>query len=211
MTPTPPSGMAITGVVLAGGRGSRLAGADKGLLTVAGRPIVELVLDQLRPQVETVIVSANRNCDVYARYGYPVVADDRQDFQGPLAGVAAAMANVRTPLMLIVPCDSPVLPANLAARLMSGLTDSGADIAVAHDGERLQPVHALLRSGLLSRLHAYLAAGERRVDRWYRTLRTASVDFSSECGAFRNVNTHNDLQAATEWLTPRPEVREMGK
>lgn len=210
MTSANTSGLAVTGVVLAGGQGSRLSGADKGLLTIADRRIVELVLDQLRPQVDTVIISANRNCDVYARYGYPVVADDHHGFQGPLAGVAAAMGCITTPLMLIVPCDNPILPANLATRLMARLLDSGADAAVAHDGERLQPVHALLRTGLLSRLHAYLATGGRRVDGWYHMLHMAPVDFSGERSAFRNVNTHNDLQAATEWLISRPGARERG-
>ena len=189
----------ITAVVLAGGRARRMGGDDKGLVTLAGRCMIEYVVDALRPQVATLIVNANRNQARYAALtGLPVVADDVGDFAGPLAGMASAMAHARTALLLSVPCDSPLVAPDLAARLHAALAADGADIAVARDRERMQPVFALLRTDLLADLRAALAAGERKIDRWYATHRLVEVDFSDRESMFLNINTpqeRDDLAA----------------
>ncbi len=183
----------ITGVVLAGGRARRMGGRDKGLVELAGRPMVEYVLDALVPQVAAVLINANRSHARYAAYGCDVVADGFGDFSGPLAGMASAMAYATTPFILTVPCDTPLLPAALAQRLSAALGAQGADLAVAHDGERMQPVFALLRVALLADLRRALEAGERKIDRWYGAHRVALADFSDVPEAFVNVNSPEEL------------------
>lgn len=179
----------ITGVVLAGGRGRRMGGDDKGLVEIAGRPLIEWVMAALAPQVGTVVINANRNKDDYAAFGYPLVSDDLADFQGPLAGFASAMAAANTEFILTVPCDAPRLTSGYAERLSRGLITEDSVLAVAHDGIRLQPVHALMRVDLLSDLVAFLASGERKIDIWYGRHAMASVDFSDAPQIFKNVNT----------------------
>ena len=179
----------VTAVILAGGRGSRMDGMDKGLVEFANRPLIEYVIDAIKPQAGNIIINANRNLAAYAGQGWPVVSDDLGDYQGPLAGFASAMAAARTPYILTVPCDGPRLPPDLAERLYRALHPAGAQVAVAHDGERLQPVHALIATALLADLQAYLAGGDRKIDLWYARHGMAVVDFSDRADAFHNVNT----------------------
>ena len=198
----------ITGVVLAGGRARRMGGQDKGLVTLAGRPMVEHVLELLRPQVSTILINANRNSSHYAKYGYPVVADRDGDFSGPLAGMASAMAEAPTPFIVTVPCDGPLLAANLVSRLALAWARDQADIAVAHDGERMQPVYALLPVRLLPSLERWLAAGQHKIDGWYALHRVALADFSDSARMFINVNTLEDRDSVSAQLqdaadTPR--------
>jgi molybdenum cofactor guanylyltransferase len=182
----------VTGVVLAGGRGSRMGGTDKGLIELAGRPLIEHVLEALEPQVGSILINANRNPARYARYGHPVVGDAMKGFQGPLAGFAAGMAAARTPWVLTVPCDSPRVPPDLLARLAQALGTQAAQMAVARDGDRLQPVYALLPVTLSVSLDRFLAAGGRKTDKWFAQHRYATADFS-DCGeVFANLNTPED-------------------
>ncbi|MGD8709855.1 MAG: molybdenum cofactor guanylyltransferase MobA [Ectothiorhodospiraceae bacterium] len=183
---------AVTGVVLAGGRATRMGGRDKGLVPVNGKPMIEHVLAALTPQVGGLMINANRNRHVYESYGHTVFGDDLEDYQGPLAGMAGAMARASTPLILTVPCDGPLIPSDLARRLLEALNAAGAAVAVAHDGERLQPVYALLRTDLADSLRAYLDSGERKIDRWYRQLNMTTVDFSDQPELFLNINTPAD-------------------
>ena len=183
----------ITGLVLAGGRATRMGGMDKGLVQLAGRPMVEWVLDCLRDQVDELIINANRNQETYGAMGHLVVSDRCGEFQGPLAGMASGMAAAGSQWLLTAPCDSPLLSPLLAARLWQACA-GGADIAVAHDGQRLQPVFALLRCDLLGSLQAYLDAGGRKIDRWYAQHAYATVDFSDEATMFENINTPEDRQ-----------------
>lgn len=180
--------MNITGVILAGGRGQRMGGEDKGLVNLAGRPMTAHVLTALAPQVSAILISANRNVATYEAFGHPVIRDSAADFQGPLAGMAAALRQVETPLALFVPCDAPCLPADLAARLRAAL-DADTPAACAHDGERLQPAHALVRRDLAPALEAAVTAGERRIAHWLRQVGAATVDYSDQPEAFLNVNT----------------------
>jgi len=183
----------ITGVVLAGGRATRWDGRDKGLIQVSGRPMISHVLDALTPQVGQVIINANRNLDEYRAFGLPVVTDASRDFLGPLAGIASGLAAARTEWVAITPCDSPLLAADCVGRLVSACEDDArTDIAVAHDGERIQPVFALIRRGLLEDLDAYLESGGRKIDRWYGQQRMQLVDFSDNLDNFLNINRGED-------------------
>ena len=183
------TGKLITGVILAGGQGSRMGGLDKGLLVLQGRPLVEHLLDALQPQVDAILISANRNQARYQQYQHPVISDELSGYQGPLAGFAAAMQHATTPYVLIVPCDAPVIAPDTTARLWQALQRESAELAVAHDGERLQPVHALIPVSLLPSLQAFLANGDRKIDLWYAQHRVAMVDFSDYRTMFRNINT----------------------
>jgi molybdenum cofactor guanylyltransferase len=188
----------ITAVILAGGRGSRMGGIDKGLVEFNGKPLIEHVIAAIVDQVDAVIINANRNREEYATYGYPVVADSMGDYQGPLAGFLAAMEAVSTSDILCVPCDGPLLADNLAQRLVNARERAHADIAVAHDGHRLQPVYALIPIYLKESLQAYLDDGDRKIDLWYARHRMALADFSDAPTTFVNVNTpeeRDELQA----------------
>ncbi|SKA90724.1 molybdenum cofactor guanylyltransferase [Thiothrix eikelboomii] len=183
----------ITGVILAGGQGRRMGGVDKGLLELQGRPLVEYVLQALQPQVETILISANRNQARYQHYQYPVISDQLTGYQGPLAGFAAAMQVIETDYMLTVPCDAPELAPDTVIRLLTALQDQQAELAVADDGERLQPVHALIPVSLLPSLQAFLAQGNRKIDLWYAQHQMARADFRDCAGVFRNINTPEQL------------------
>ncbi len=191
----PPAAPDITGVVLAGGAGRRLGGVDKGLMPFRGRPLVEWVIEALRPQVGALVISANRNLELYAAYGLPVVTDCGPGFQGPLAGIHRAMQAARTPWIITLPCDGPYPAPDLVERLSLALADQDADLAVAADGARIQPVQALLPVRLAPDLAAWLAAGERRVSAWYARHRMAVADLSDRPDAFLNLNTPEEALA----------------
>ncbi len=185
----------ITGVILAGGRGQRMGGVDKGLMPLAGKPMVAHALAALRPQVATIMINANRNLDQYATLGCQVTADAIGDYYGPLAGMASAMELAATKYVLTVPCDSPLMANDLAARLYQALNQGNAEISVAHDGERLHPVFALLQCDLLPSLREYLQRGERKIDHWFARHKLAIAYFADEPETFVNVN--NPQERAT--------------
>jgi molybdopterin-guanine dinucleotide biosynthesis protein A len=185
----------ITGVVLAGGRGQRMGGVDKGLMPLAGKPMVTHVLAALCPQVATIVVNANRNLDQYAAFGYRVAADAIGDYYGPLAGMASAMEVATTNYVLTVPCDSPLMASDLVARLYQALAQEHAEIGVAHDGERMHPVFALLQRALLPSLQKYLQSGERKIDRWFARHNVAIAYFTDEPETFINVNDPEERAA----------------
>jgi molybdopterin-guanine dinucleotide biosynthesis protein A len=179
---------AISGLVLAGGLARRMGGIDKGLVPLAGKPMIEHVLQGLKLQVGAVLVNANRNLEQYSRYGYPVVSDTLEGYLGPLAGVLSALEVIDTEFLLTVPCDSPLVAPDLAQRMYQALASQRADLAVAHDGQRQQPVFLLLRRGLATDLQPYLAGGERKIDRWFARHRLAEADLSDRPESFINVN-----------------------
>ena len=193
----------VTGVVLAGGRGSRMGGADKGLVEVAGRPMIEHVLTALEAQTAAVAVNANRNARQYARYGCPVLPDRLDGFQGPLAGMASALESAATRFVLVVPCDSPLVSPALGPRLHAALMEREANVAVAHDGERLHPVFVLMRRTVLPGLRNFLARGERKIDRWFAEQKTAITDFSDLPDMFLNVNREDDRTRLEGWIAQR--------
>jgi molybdopterin-guanine dinucleotide biosynthesis protein A len=190
----------ITGVILAGGRATRMGGRDKGLLPLNGRPMIQFVLDTLGPQVDGILINANRHLDEYGRFGPQVITDEPAEFSGPLAGMAAALHHSQSDYILSVPCDGPWVPQDLARRLLSGLQEQGRKVAAAHDGERLQPVFALIHRDLLPALEAYLASGDRKLGLWIRQQQAALVDFSDQPEAFFNVNSPEELKEAEQRL-----------
>ena len=195
----------VTGVILAGGRATRMGGADKGLVPVNGRPMIAWVIDTLRPQVAEVLINANRNRDRYGEFGSRVIDDGDSEFRGPLAGMLSGMRAARTPWLAIVPCDSPLITSHLVERLYAAVKASGLRIAAAHDGERLQPVCALLACDLVDDLAGYLDDGERKIDRWYARHGYATVDFSDVAASFANINAPDDRRALEAALAERNE------
>lgn len=186
----------VTGLVLAGGRGSRMGGIDKGLQPLHGEPLVAHAIRRLAPQVGPVMLNANRHLDRYAAYGLPVWPDADVDFAGPLAGFLAGLAHCRTPWLVTVPCDTPRFPVDLVARLAAGLGSARAAMVVTHSaGHRQpQPVFCLMQQGLRDDLAAWLAAGERKIDRWLERVGCAEVCFA-DADAFFNANTTAELKS----------------
>ena len=183
----------VTGIVLAGGQGSRMGGVDKGLQPFRGKPMVAHVIERLAPQVDELLINANRNPDDYARFGHRVIADEIPGFAGPLAGFERGLAHASGELVATVPCDSPFLPADLIARLRAQLESADAQLAVARTGEQPHPVFTLMRRDVLPSLQRFLGSGQRKIDRWYGELRVAEVAFDDEADAFLNINTRDEL------------------
>lgn len=183
----------ITAVILAGGKGRRLGGQDKGLVDYQGKPLIQHVLDKITPQVDSVLINANRNHEKYAAFGHSLITDVLSDFQGPLAGFATSMQASKTEYILTMPCDGPNLPDDYVARLMA-TTDDEETIVVSHDGERLQPVHALIPVSLIDSLLVFLESGNRKIDLWYAQNNMAMADFSDKPEVFFNVNTEEQRQ-----------------
>ena len=197
----------ITGLVLAGGLARRMGGIDKGLVDLGGKPMIEHVLAALRPQVGRLLINANRNLEAYARFGVPVVTDTFEGFQGPLAGIYSGLAVVETPYLLTAPCDSPLLAPDLAACMVRALDAEQADLAVAHDGQRQQPVFLLLRRELAPDLQAYLAGGDRKIDLWFARHRVANADLGHRRDSFVNVNDPEERRRVEALLASREDAR----
>ena len=196
---------ALGAVVLAGGLARRMGGVDKGLVRLGERTMVEHVLAAVRPCVDALVVNANRNGGDYAAlaaaHDASVVADRRSGHPGPLAGLAAALHALDTERVFMCPCDSPfVLPA-LVARLDEACAEPDVDIAVAHDGERLQPVFCVVERGLLDSLERFLDADRRKIDAWFAEERVREVDCRDLAASFRNINTEEERLAAERELT----------
>ena len=187
----------ITGLILAGGRGSRMGHVDKGLQPFRGAPMVMHAIMRLSPQVGTLIINANQNIGPYEGFGYPVWPDQMGGFEGPLAGLQTGLSHCDTDYLVTAPCDSPFLPENLVAMLGDALAANDAELAVAvtEEGGKRQahPVFCLMKASVLPGLTAYLQEGGRKIDTWYRSLRFAEVLFPDE-SAFRNINTLEELR-----------------
>jgi molybdopterin-guanine dinucleotide biosynthesis protein A len=188
---------AITGLVLAGGRGSRMGGADKGLQNHRGVPLALHALLRLSPQVGQAMINANRNLGAYEAFGVPVWPDTLPDHAGPLAGFLVGLEHCTTPWLVTVPCDTPDFPPDLVARLAAAADGQDAEIAVAatREGAKvwLQPVFCLMRAELLESLGRFTQAGQRKIDRWISGHRGATVVFD-DADAFANANTPEELQ-----------------
>ncbi len=184
----------ITGLILAGGQGSRLGGVDKGLQVFAGQPLALRALQRLAPQVERVMISANRHLDVYAQMGVPVWPDplDMAGYEGPLAGVLAGLQHCETEYLATVPCDCPRFPTDLVQRLSQALADNHADLAIARTPLGLEPAFCLIKRELQASLLSYMQSGQRKIERWTAQHHRAEVVFD-DAHAFFNINTPDDL------------------
>lgn len=184
----------VTGGILAGGRGLRMGGVDKGLMLHDGRELVAHMVERLQPQVKSIVISANRNVDRYARFGCPVYTDAKDGFLGPLAGIARLLGEIDTPFLVTTPCDTPEFPRDLVQQLLACQALTGADAVVAHDGEQRQFLFALYRRELADAAANALESGERAVWRWQEELKLAEARLViSGPGAFANMNTKADL------------------
>ena len=181
----------VSAVILAGGRASRMGYRDKGLVKLGGQPLVAHVLTAIAPHVGAIAINANRNVDTYAELGLPVIEDARGDYPGPLAGIAAGLVWCPTEYLFVIPCDTPRFRGCCIARLHAVL--GAADVAVAHDGQRLQPLHALIRQRCRDSLSRFMADGGRRVERWIQTLDHRQADVSQHPEMFVNINSPEDL------------------
>ncbi len=179
-------------VILAGGQASRMGGNDKGLVELAGRAMIEHVMETLKPQTDTITINANRNQERYRSYG-KVFGDHIQNYPGPLGGMHAALHHLDDEWIGFVPCDCPQLPHDLVAR-MSAACSKNTDIAVAHDGEHIQPVVTLLNRRILPKLEKFLENGDRKIILLYKQCNMTTVDFSDQPNAFVNLNTPEELQ-----------------
>lgn len=185
-----------TGVILAGGQSRRFGGEDKGLQLLGGRPLVEYVMVRLAPQVGRLVISANRHLETYAALGVEVMPDSLPDAPGPLAGILAVLSRSETSWLVTTPCDNPFLPRDLARRLLDTQRRTRAKLCVAHDGNRLQPLYALVSRNSIPSLTDYLESGQRRVEAWFRQEGAGIADFSDCPDDFINLNTPEDLARA---------------
>ncbi len=191
---------ALGGVVLAGGLARRMGGIDKGLVRLGGRSMCEWVVAAVRPEVEALVINANRNVEQYAALGLTVVPDLHEGYLGPLAGLSAGLAALDTELVFMCPCDSPFVSGELVNRLAFACRQSAIDVAVAHDGEREQPAFCVVHQRVAASLADFLDAGERKIDRWYAGQNLSVVDCGDLADAFRNFNTLEELALAEQAL-----------
>jgi len=192
----------VTGVILAGGQARRMNYRDKGLIAYQGRPLVSYAIAALATVTDQVIINANRSRDEYRQFGLPVISDQTDSFDGPLAGILTAMMYADTGVLAVVPCDSPLIRAEHIQKLLSARAENDADVAVAFDGERLHPVFLAIKTGLKTSLQDYLAGGQRKVEFWLTRQKWLAVDFSSEPDIFININTLTELSALENKETP---------
>ena len=192
----------ITGLILAGGRAQRMGGIDKGLIPFHGKPLIESAIAKLKPQVQTIVINANRNITKYASYGYPVIMDETPDFSGPLAGFSAGLKACKTSYLLTSPCDSPLLPNHLAESLIAEMERGDFQLVYASTKEIngkvwAQPVFCLMQSNLQDALNQFLQKEDLKIDRWFKELRSSTVIFD-DSQAFANVNTPEELKSLEE-------------
>jgi molybdopterin-guanine dinucleotide biosynthesis protein A len=169
-------------------------GMDKGMLEFRNMPLIEHVLHRIAPQVDALLINANRNLEFYSGSGLPVVPDERLDFAGPLAGIEASLARTITPLALIVPCDTPFLPADLVKRLVDVMLKEKADIVIPDDGDREQPLICLMKTSLKDSVTRVLDANCPKVRDWLALQNLAWADFSDQPDAFTNINDPEMLE-----------------
>ncbi len=193
---------AVTAVILAGGRGQRMGEEDKGLQLLRGKPLVAWVAENIAPQVDEVLVSANRNVERYRELGFPVLQDAMPDFPGPLAGLHRALESAKHALWLSVPCDTPFLPGDLVQRMRAVLLAGDAELVVAASQGHRQPVICLGYTRLRDGLGDFLAGGGRRVGEWQASLRCEVVSFDG-LELFDNINTQAELARAEASLNIR--------
>ncbi len=183
----------VTGVILAGGLARRMNNQDKGLVNYKGRPLVSYAIAALTAVADRSLINANRNRERYQMFGLPVIADQTDSFDGPLAGVLTAMLHTNAKVLVVMPCDTPLIKAEHLQKLLTARAVNDADVAVAFDGERLHPVFLAIKTSLKTSLQDYLASGQRKMEYWLEQQNSVYADFSAEPEIFVNVNTPTEL------------------
>jgi molybdenum cofactor guanylyltransferase len=191
--------MYISAVILSGGRATRMNGVDKGLVMLQQKPLIAHVIERLKPQVDEILINANREIEQYEALGLPILQDENVEFLesyiGPLAGFSLGLQHATHDYVLTVPCDSPLLPLDLVERLYNGMAAARMDIACAGSDGNTHPVFCLMKKSVLPSLLAYIESGERKVSTWQKSQKYVEVDFSDCNDAFVNLNTFEDLKA----------------
>lgn len=187
--------MNVSAIILAGGQANRMGGAGKGLVPLNKKPLVQHVIERLSPQVDELLLNANRELDRYKTFDLPVLTDEHADFIGPLAGFVLGLKHCKHEYLLTVPCDAPLLCDDLVKRLTLGLTEKNHDIVVAKSAGHSHPVFSLMKKSVLPSLLAYIDHGERKVSTWQKSLDYAEVEFNDCHEAFTNINTFEALEA----------------
>lgn len=195
--------MPVSALILAGGLATRMGGADKGLVLFQSKPMIQHVIARLKPQVDEIIINANRELAHYNTLGYRVLQDEITDFSGPLAGMQLGLKHAAHDLVLFAPCDSPLLPADLLQKLQAGLLQTNADIAVATCGNNQHPVFCLCKKTLLPSLNHFLALGHKKVQAWQKSQHYVEVDFGDNNEAFENLNSPDDITKLESKLAQR--------
>lgn len=185
--------MSISTIILAGGRATRMGGIDKGQVLLQQKSLIAHVIERLSPQVDEILINANRKIDTYQLLGYQVLQDEIPDFAGPLAGIQLGLKYAHGDYVLTAPCDSPLLPLDLAKRLHNALSKNDADIAIVMSNGHVHPVFCLCKKSVLPTLNDYLSQGGRKVREWQQSLNHVYVDYSDSETAFTNLNTEQDL------------------
>ncbi|MCL1049832.1 molybdenum cofactor guanylyltransferase [Shewanella abyssi] len=191
----------IDAVILAGGMARRMGGDDKGLVELDSQAMIKHTIDRIQPQVKGILINANRNQKVYSEFGFKVISDQDSGYLGPLAGMITAMSHTNADYLMVVPCDCPLLPLDLVARMLTQLESADAELAVASDGKREQPVVMLLKPSLRTSMKAFLDGGERKIYFWYAKHHYVVTEFSDQPNAFINVNTPEQKQQLSEAIT----------
>ena len=192
----------VTGIILAGGQGSRMGGKDKGWVHYRGKPLIQHVVERLSPQVSHLIISANRHVEDYQSFGYPVVSDRRpgqspdERYQGPIAGILACLERITTDYAVIVPCDAPLLSPNLASTLLNHA--GGHSLVLFRDQARLQPLFGLYHRSLTPSLREYFASGGRKLVAWCETMQPCVIEHGEDETGFTNINTPGELNQLEE-------------
>jgi len=185
----------IAGVVLAGGRATRMGEQDKGLILFKNRPLISYALEALSSVCHHTYINANRNIPTYDDFGLVVICDQTQSFEGPLAGILTTLIHINAEILVVMPCDTPFFKAEHLQGLLNARAEHNADIAIAFDGVQLHPLFLVLKTSLTNNLQDYLASGQRKVANWLKPLNSVYVDFSHEPDIFTNINTSNELAA----------------
>lgn len=197
----------LSGLILSGGRATRMGEQDKGLVLFDQKPLVKHLIDRFGPQLESVSINCNRNFKQYQQFGCPLIRDQQSDFAGPLAGIEAGLSECRSDYLLVLPCDMPLLPEHLIKQLWRPIADQTSHketnlITVAHDGQRLQVLVMILPRSCRPSILSYLAEGGHSVHGWLKTQTIQSVDFSGEQSSFINLNSETELTNQESLLRP---------
>ncbi|MCW9053702.1 MAG: molybdenum cofactor guanylyltransferase MobA [Motiliproteus sp.] len=200
MTPTTEK-LPISVLILAGGRGSRMGGRDKGLVELNNQPFVEHALKIVRPFSDDIIISCNRNQAQYRNFSDTLVTDKNDDFPGPLAGIQAGLQHAKHAAMLVLPCDTPMIPTDLPQQLYQSFRNNPDAISLVNDGERLQPLHAIIPTQYRQSLNQFLEGDRRGVIRWYKQHPVKEVVYQGQAEFFTNINRLEELEAINQQLT----------
>ena len=188
----------VAGVILAGGRARRMNNQDKGLVNFKGRPMLSYAIAALAPVVDCVFINANRNLEQYRQFGWPVISDQTDSFDGPLAGILSAMIHADADVLVVIPCDSPLIKTEHLQKLILSRAENNADVAVAFDGIRQHPVFLAIKTALQGSLQDYLAGDRHKVAAWLAQQNWVQADFSHEPEIFTNINTLAELSVLEE-------------